>query len=78
MSSGVIIQHESATPTQHTLDTCCHHFSGNFWTIHPILLTVPNETKTCVHRSHNNEEVDTAVHEWLQMPKPNFCHDGIF
>jgi hypothetical protein len=24
---------------------------------------------------HNNEEVDMAVGEWLQMQEPHFCHD---
>jgi hypothetical protein len=78
MSPGVILQHDNATPTQHTLDTSCH-FSGNFWTIHPVVLTLPSLTTTClVHWSHNIEEVDNAVQEWLQMQEPNFCHDGIF
>jgi hypothetical protein len=27
---------------------------------------------------HNNQEVDTAVHECLKMEEPNFSHDRIF
>jgi hypothetical protein len=27
---------------------------------------------------HNNEEVEGAVCEWLQMQEPNFCCSGIF
>jgi hypothetical protein len=26
----------------------------------------------------NNEEVEMAVGEWLRMPEPDFCRDGVF
>jgi len=27
---------------------------------------------------HNNEEIEMAVREWLQMQDPDYCHDRIF
>jgi len=27
---------------------------------------------------HSNEEMETVVHEWLQMQDPDYCHDRIF
>jgi hypothetical protein len=27
---------------------------------------------------HNSEEVETAIHEWVQMAQPDFCCDRNF
>jgi hypothetical protein len=29
------------------------------------------------HRLQKNEGMEVAVHEWLQMHKPDVCHSGI-
>jgi hypothetical protein len=41
-------------------------------------LFAPLKQQLAGHRFHNNEEVEMAVREWLQMQKPDFCCDGIF
>jgi len=55
----------------------CSHFTLNICTTHPRCLGLLKE-QVEGHRSHNNEEEEVAVCEWLRMQDHDLYCDRIF